>query len=88
MTPPPLDENSFPLFAEIKNAFGFIPNLYRAQTARTDLIEAEDQLVGAIMIKEGALTRKQKEYNFRVLGGKSQRLLFGNAVRDRPYARD
>ena len=36
-----LDETSFPLFAEIKKAFGFVPNLYKAQSMRPDLIEAE-----------------------------------------------
>lgn len=61
-----LDETNYPLFAGIKEKFGFIPNFYRAQTTRTDLIEAEDQLVNAILIQEKALTRKQKEYIFLV----------------------
>jgi uncharacterized peroxidase-related enzyme len=62
----PLDENNFPLFAEVKKTFGFIPNFFRAQTMRPDLIEAEVQLVGNIMVKEGALSRKEKEYIFLV----------------------
>jgi len=62
----PLDETNYPLFAEIKGHFGFIPNFFRAQTTRPDLIEAQAQLIGAILIKEGALTRKQKEYIFLV----------------------
>lgn len=62
----PLDENNFPLFAAVKNQFGFIPNFYRAQTMRPDLIEAQAQLVNAILINAGALTRKQKEYIFLV----------------------
>jgi uncharacterized peroxidase-related enzyme len=61
-----LDETNYPLFADIKNQFGFIPNLYRAQTARTDLIEVQAQLVHSILIREGALTRKHKEYVFLV----------------------
>jgi len=61
-----LDETNYPLFAEIKKQFGFIPNLYRAQTTRPDLIEAQAQLVHAILIKEGALTRTQKEHIFLV----------------------
>jgi hypothetical protein len=61
---PPLDESNFPLFADIKEAFGFIPNFYRAQTARPDTIEAEAELVTAILLKEGSLTRKEKEYIF------------------------
>ncbi|HTD52154.1 MAG TPA: peroxidase-related enzyme, partial [Thermoanaerobaculia bacterium] len=47
-------------------AFGFIPNLFRSQTMRTDLIEVEMALVNAILIREGALTRQQKEYIFLV----------------------
>jgi uncharacterized peroxidase-related enzyme len=62
----PLDETNFPLFAEIKNQFGFIPNFFRAQTIRTDLIEAQDSLANTILVKEGALTRQQKEYVFLV----------------------
>jgi len=62
----PLDESNFPLFATVKSQFGFIPNFYRAQTMRPDLIESEAQLVDAILINESALTRKQKEYIFLV----------------------
>jgi len=62
----PLDESNFPLFATVKSQFGFIPNFYRAQTTRPDLIESEAQLVNAILINENALTRKQKEYIFLV----------------------
>src|SRR5215471_17145649 len=62
----PLDESNFPLFASVKSHFGFIPNFYRAQTTRPDLIESEAQLINAILINEGALTRKQKEYIFLV----------------------
>ncbi len=61
-----LDETNYPVFAEMMNMFGFIPNLFRAQTIRPDLIEAQAQLVKAILIKEGALTRMEKEYIFLV----------------------
>lgn len=67
----PHDEVSFPLFGEIKKAFGFIPNFYRAQTLRTDLVEAEAQLVHAALIKDGALSRKEKEYVFLVCSAAS-----------------
>ena len=56
----PHDETTFPLFGAIKKAFGFIPNLYQAQTLRIDLVEAEAQLVNAALIKEGALARKYR----------------------------
>jgi uncharacterized peroxidase-related enzyme len=62
----PLDENEFPPFAAARENFGFIPNFFRAQTLRPDLIEAETGLVGALLLKEGALTRAQKEYIFLV----------------------
>jgi uncharacterized peroxidase-related enzyme len=62
----PLDENAFPPFAGAKQMFGFIPNLFRAQTLRPDIVEAEAGLVWAILIHDGALSRRQKEYVFLV----------------------
>ena len=62
----PLDENEFPPFATARKAFGFVPNFYRAQTLRPDLIEAETRLVGSVLLQEGALSRAQKEYIFLV----------------------
>ena len=67
----PHDEISFPLFGQIKKAFGFIPNFYRAQTLRTDLVEAEAQLLHTALIKDGALPRKEKEYVFLVCAAAS-----------------
>jgi RNA polymerase sigma-70 factor (ECF subfamily) len=60
------DESQFPTLLAIKSEFGFIPNFYRAQTLRPDLIDAEAGLVSAILVKDGALTRRQKEYIFLV----------------------
>jgi uncharacterized peroxidase-related enzyme len=62
----PADENQIPAFGAMLASFGFIPNFFKAQAIRPDLIEAEAQLVDAIMLKEGALTRQQKEYIFLV----------------------
>ena len=62
----PLDEENYPPFQAIKTAFGFIPNFFKAQTMRPDLIEAQIQLIGAIQVTERALTRKEKEYIFLV----------------------
>lgn len=61
-----LDETNYPLFAAIKQKYGFIPKLYRAQSMRPDLLEAQAQLVNAVVVKEGALSRKHKEYIFLV----------------------
>jgi RNA polymerase sigma-70 factor, ECF subfamily len=58
------DERDFPTLLDIKAAFGFIPNFFRAQTLRPDLIDAEVGLIGTILLKEGALTRREKEYIF------------------------
>jgi len=60
------DDSEFPTLLEIKSQFGFVPNFYRAQKLRPDLIDAEAGLVGAILITERALTRRQKEYIFLV----------------------
>lgn len=62
----PLDETEFAPFAEIKKDYGFVPNFWKAQTIRTDLIEAEMVLVRSILLEEKALTRRQKEYIFLV----------------------
>jgi uncharacterized peroxidase-related enzyme len=62
----PLDETNYPPFAEMRKRFGFIPKVFRSQTIRTGLIEAEDFLASAILMKDGALTRLQKEYVFLV----------------------
>ena len=62
----PIDEAAFPPFEDIRKAFGFLPNFFRAQTLRPDLIDAELSLIGGAMVKEGALSRRQKEYVFLV----------------------
>ena len=62
----PVDEATYAPFEEIRKTFGFLPNFFRAQTLRPDLIEAELALIGGTMVKEGALTRRQKEYVFLV----------------------
>jgi uncharacterized peroxidase-related enzyme len=62
----PVEESEFAPFVAVRKEFGFVPNFYRAQTVRRDLIEAEIGLVEAILVREGALTRQQKEYVFLV----------------------
>src|SRR5215470_9611101 len=62
----PFNEADFPTLKLIKEDYGFIPNFFKAQTARPDLLDAEVQLVDATLIKESALTRQQKEYIFLV----------------------
>jgi uncharacterized peroxidase-related enzyme len=60
------DKNDLPIFREMKDSYGFVPNAYRAQALRPDLIEAEVRLFDAALAREGALTRQQKEYIFLV----------------------
>jgi len=54
------------IFTTIKSAFGFVPNFFRAQKVRLDFVQAEVGLIDAILLKEEALTRTQKEYIFLV----------------------
>ncbi len=58
---PYLSPNSFTPFGVVQKSHGFIPNFFRAQTLRPDLLQAELQAVGAILLPEDFLTRLQKE---------------------------
>ena len=62
----PYEEKEFPAFAAIREQFGFLPNFFPAQTLRPDLVDAQINLMAAILLKEGALERRQKEYIFLV----------------------
>jgi uncharacterized peroxidase-related enzyme len=62
----PPDARAAAVFEQIQAAFGFVPNFFKAQTLRSDLIESEVGLMGAILLTEGALTRREKEYLFLV----------------------
>ena len=44
----PLDEREYAPFSIIKQDYGFIPNFFRAQTMRRDLLDAELHLVDAV----------------------------------------
>jgi uncharacterized peroxidase-related enzyme len=61
-----LDENAFAPFVSIRETFGFLPNFFRAQTLRPELIEPQMNFIGSIMVAPGALDRRQKEYVFLV----------------------
>ena len=62
----PYDERDFPVFGAAREQFGFLPNFFTAQTARPDLIDAEAALSANLLLKDGALSRRQKEYIFLV----------------------
>lgn len=56
-----LSSESFPPFAFFLKRFGFIPSLFLAQTLRPDVIGAEAEAVGKMLIPEDNLSRLQKE---------------------------
>ncbi|MGB9067639.1 MAG: peroxidase-related enzyme [Candidatus Acidiferrales bacterium] len=58
---PYLSPNSFAPFAVVQQSHGFIPNFFRGQTLRPDLLQAELEAVGAVLLPEDFLTRVQKE---------------------------
>jgi uncharacterized peroxidase-related enzyme len=58
---PYLSPNTFAPFAVVQKSHGFVPNFFRAQTLRRDLLEAELEAVGRILLPEDVLTRVQKE---------------------------
>jgi len=60
------DEKDFPAFGAIREQFGFLPNFFPEQIQRPDLMESEISLMGTILLKDGALARRQKEYIFLV----------------------
>src|SRR5438128_8885054 len=62
----PFDEKDFPVFGDIREQFGFLPNFFPEQIRRPDLMEAEIHLMRTTLLKDGALTRQQKEYIFLV----------------------
>src|SRR6266700_5243247 len=62
----PFNEKDFPAFGAIREQFGFLPNFFPEQIRRPDLMEAQINLMGTILLKDGALARRQKEYIFLV----------------------
>ncbi len=57
-----LRPETFPPFAFFRERFGFIPGIFRAQTLCPDVLDAEAEMVGTVLLKEDLLTRTQKEY--------------------------
>jgi uncharacterized peroxidase-related enzyme len=60
------DEKDFPAFAAIREQFGFLPNFFPEQAARPDLVDLEIGMTANLVVKQGALERRQKEYIFLV----------------------
>ena len=50
-----------PVFAFFREQFGLMPNLFRAQASRPDVLEAQAKLISAVLLPGDVLTRLQKE---------------------------
>ncbi|MGE5275687.1 MAG: peroxidase-related enzyme [Acidobacteriota bacterium] len=66
---PEIAEGGFAPFQFFRKKFGFVPNLFRAQTLRPDVLEAEARLVADILLSNDVLKRVQKEYILLALSG-------------------
>jgi RNA polymerase sigma-70 factor (ECF subfamily) len=53
--------NDFPPFARLKERYGFVPRLYRAQTLAPEALEAQARVVEHLLFEETALRRDQKQ---------------------------
>jgi len=49
-------------YSFFRQEYGFVPNLYRVQNVRPDLVEAEARALARILLPEEFLSRIQKEY--------------------------
>lgn len=61
------DPQDFPAFAFFQERFGFIPNIFRAQTLRPDVVEAEALAVGRVLLTDDILSRTRKEFILLVI---------------------
>lgn len=65
---PVIQADKFPPFALLREHFGFIPNVFLAQSLRPDMIEAEVEALRLVLLPEDHLTRLQKKRILRTLG--------------------
>lgn len=49
-------------YVVLREQFGFVPNLYRLQSAVPELLDAEVRSLESLLFNEGGLSRVQKEY--------------------------
>ena len=62
-----LSADAFPPFAFFRERFGFVPNIFRAQTLRPDVLEAEANTVRTVLLSDDILSRVRKEYILLVI---------------------
>ena len=54
--------DEFAPFCYLREELGFVPDIFRAQTLRPDVVEAEVGAIRMVLLSEDVLTRRQKEY--------------------------
>jgi RNA polymerase sigma-70 factor (ECF subfamily) len=59
-----------------KRHFGFVPKVFRAQMLRPDLVEAEANLIQAILLSTSSLNRRQKEFIILAVSAANQSTYF------------
>ena len=74
----PLDETLFEPFLAFRRSLGFVPNLFRAQTLRPDVVQAETDLYAAI-----DLVSKKIEQQIRKRHSKSKARKHTEAARSK-----
>ena len=75
---PNLKADTFEPFAFLRERFGFIPNVFRAQSLRPDVIEAEVEAIRVLLLTDDHLTPTAKGTNPPGgFGGESEYLFRG-----------
>src|SRR5579864_3965009 len=59
-------------FTHLRDVFGFVPNLFRAETLLPRVIEAQAGLAATVLTAKGALSRTQKELIALVIAAAKQ----------------
>ena len=59
---PERNPDDFVPFRFLREEFGLVPDLFRAQTLRPDVLEAEADLIRVVLRSQGRLTQVQKQY--------------------------
>jgi RNA polymerase sigma-70 factor, ECF subfamily len=73
---PDLKADTFAPFAFLRARFGFIPNVYRAQSSRPDVIESEVEAIRLVLLTDDHLTRLQKERILLVVSAANRNAYF------------
>jgi RNA polymerase sigma-70 factor (ECF subfamily) len=76
LTAPELDPDRFAPFAVLREHLGFIPNVFRAQSGRPKVIEAEVGAIRLLLFAEQHLTHIQKEEILLVVSGANRNTYF------------